>query len=191
MVTNRHLFIASLVRATAIAAALLLVTILTVTRSQAAFSDTTNNGVNNFATGTVTLTDDDTGLLMFNATGMAPGTPLVECIEVTYSGSTVPVPVRMYAATTGTLDTYLDTTIEIGTGGGFGNCGAFVPSSTVYNDTLANYAATHFDWTLGLPALTAASNPTVQTFRFTIAVQDNDAAQGLTSTADFIWQAQA
>lgn len=189
---ERHVLLrVQLVRATAVAAALLVVTLLTITRTEAAFSDTTDNQTNTFATGTVSLTDDDSGTAMFTASNMTPGTPVVECITVTYSGDQLPAPVRMYGSTTGTLDTYLDTDIEIGTGGSFGDCTGFTPSSTIFNNTLANFAATHTDWASGLATFTAAANPTSRTFRFTVEVQNNPAAQGDTATAIFTFEAQA
>ena len=175
----------------AVATALLMVTILTVTRSQAAFTATTSNTASSFATGTMILTDDDSGSAMFTASGMTPSNPIVECITVTYSGTQLPAPVRLYATTTGTLDTYLDTTIEIGTGGAFGNCSGFTPTSTLFANTLANFSTTHTDWASGLATFTAAANPTSHTFRVTIDVQNNPLAQGLTSTADFIFETQA
>lgn len=180
-----------LVRATAIATALLSVTILTISRSNAAFSDTTANAGNSFATGTVVITDDDTGSALFTASNMTPGTPVVECITVTYSGDQLPAPIRLHGTTTGTLETYLNTTIEIGTGGSFGNCAGFTPTSTLFNNTLANFAATHTDWASGLATFTAAANPTSRTFRFTVEVQNDPAAQGDSSTADFTFEAQA
>ena len=189
---ERHVLLrVQLVRATAVAAALLVVTLLTITRTEAAFSDTTDNQTNTFATGTVVLTDDDTGTAMFTVSNMTPGTPVVECITVTYSGDQLPAPVRLYGSTTGTLDTYLDTDIEIGTGGSFGDCTGFTPSSTLFNNTLANFAATHTDWASGLATFTAAANPTSRTFRFTIEVQNNPAAQGDSATAIFTFEAQA
>lgn len=180
-----------LVRATAIATALLLVTILTVTRSYAAFTDTTDNTSNSFATGTVVLTDDDTGSAMFSVTNMTPGSPVIECITITYSGNQLPAPVRMYGTTTGGLATYLDTIIEIGTGGTFGDCTGFTPTSTLFNTTLADFSSTHTDWASGLATFTAPANPTSRTFRFTISVQDTPSAQGSSSTADFTFETQA
>lgn len=190
--TSRHqALIEHLVRATGIATALLMVTILTMARSNAAFVDTTDNTASSFTTGTVVLTDDDAGAALFTASGMTPGNGVVECITVTYSGTQLPAPVRLYGSTTGGLDTYLDTTIEVGTGGSFGNCAGFTPTSTVFNNTLENFAATHTDWATGIATFTAAANPTSRTFRVTIDVQNTPAAQGLTSTADFTFETQA
>lgn len=189
---DRHAVLRTqLIRATSVATALLAVTIITISRSHAAFSDTTANTTNSFATGTVTLSDDDTGSAMFTASDMTPGTPVIECITVTYSGDQLPAPVRLYGTTTGGLDTYLNTTIEIGTGGSFGDCTGFTPTSTLFNNTLANFDATHTDWASGLATFTAAANPTSRTFRFTLEVQNNSAAQGSSTTADFTFEAQA
>ncbi|MEM7094855.1 MAG: TasA family protein [Actinomycetota bacterium] len=185
-----HTIRVSFMRMAAIAAALLMLTMLTVTRSQAAFSDTTENTTNAFTAGSVTLTDDDAATALFNATGMNPGTPVTECITLTYSGSFTPATVRMYGTATGALATYLDTTIEVGTGGNFGDCTGFTPSSTIYTGTLAAYAASHVDWASGLGVWSPAASPESRTLRFTVDVQDDNNAQGLSASADFTWEAQ-
>ncbi|MGI9598848.1 MAG: hypothetical protein ACR2QK_21970 [Acidimicrobiales bacterium] len=188
--TRRHSFMSRAVRLTSVAAAMLALILLTVTRSEAAFTATTSNTANSIGTGTVVLTDDDSGSAAFTSTDLSPGNALVECITVTYSGNLLPAPVRLYGTTTGTADTYLDTTIEVGTGGSFGSCGGFSPTSTIYTGTLASFSSTHTDYASGIAVFTAAANPTSRTLRLTIDVQDNQAAQGLTSTADFIFEAQ-
>lgn len=191
MQAYRQSLVVSLVRATALTTALLLVTVLTVGRSQAAFTATTSNAANSFATGTVVISDDDGGSAMFSATNMTPGTAIVECITVTYSGDQLPAPIRVYGSTTGALDTYLNTTIEIGTGGTFGDCTGFTPTSTLFNNTLENFATTHTNWASGLATFSAAANPTSRTFRFSLDVQDNTSAQGSSATATFTFEAQA
>jgi len=170
--------------------ALLLVGVVTVDRSQAAFSDTTSNTTNSFNAGTVVLTDDDAATALFTASGMSPGSPVVECIELTYSGSITPADIRMYGTDTGVLSQYLDLTIEVGTGGTFGDCTLFAPATTIYTGTLDNFTATHTAWATGLATFTAAANPTLQVLRFTVDVQDNNAAQGQSATAGFTWEAQ-
>ena len=191
MLTRRHQrLVIELTRVMAIAVALLMLTILIVTRSHAAFSDTTVNPSNSFASGSVVITDDDSGTALFTASAMSPGNPVVDCIEVTYAGTLTPADVRMYGTSSGALAPFLDTTIEIGTGGVFGNCAGFTPTSTLYTGTLDNYSTTHTNWATGLAAFTAAANPTVRTFRFTVDVQNNPAAQGLSATAAFTFEAQ-
>lgn len=189
--TRRHGFIGVVTKLTAIAASLLMLTIVTVRRSEAAFVATTSNAANSFTIGSVVLTDDDTGSAAFTVTGMYPGNSVVECLTVTYSGTVLPGPVRMYGTTTGTADTYLDTTIEVGTGGTFGDCTGFSASSTIYNGTLADFSTNNTDYASGIAVFSAAANPTSRTLRFTLDVQDNQSAQGLTSTADFIFEVQA
>lgn len=136
------------------------------------------------------LTDDDVGAAAFSATGLCPGASVSECITVTYAGDLLPAAVRLHGTTTGTADTYLDTTIEVGTGGTFGDCTGFTPSATIYTGTLANFSTTHTNWTNGVAVFTANANPTARTIRFTVDVQDNQAAQGLSSTADFVFETQ-
>lgn len=178
-------------RLAAVAVAFLMLTVLTITRSEAAFSATTVNTSNSFATGSVVLTDDDTGSAMFSLTGMKPGTTYTNCITVTYSGTLTPATVKLYGSTTSTLDTYLDAVIDVGTGGSFGDCTGFSLTTNLYTGTLANFDATHTNFATGVTAFTAATNPTVRTVRFQIDVQDNNAAQSLSSTADFTFEAQA
>ncbi len=180
-----------LIRATAIASAILLVTILTMTRSQAVFTATAGGATSTFSTGSVILTDDDAGSALFTASGMSPGVPEVACIELTYAGTIVPAPIRLHGSTTGTLPQYLDTTIEVGTGGAFGNCVGFTPTSTIFTGTLDALATTHTDFASGLNLFTAAANPTVRTIRITLDVQNVPAAQDQTATADFVFESQA
>lgn len=192
MLIHRHnkLFTA-LVRLSAVATAMLMLTVLIVTHSEAAFSDTTDNTSNTFATGSVVLSDDDGGsTAMFTATGMTAGVPVVECITVTYSGTLVPAQVRLYGTTSGVLAPYVDTTIEVGSGGSFGDCTLFSPTATIYNDTLANFPVNHFDWASGQAVFSPAVNPESRTLRFTVTVQDVPAAQGQSAAADFTFEAQ-
>ena len=191
MLVNRHrkLF-TSLVRLTAVATAMLMLTVLIVTHSEAAFSDTTDNTANSFSTGSVVLTDDDTGNALFTAAAVSPGVPVEECIAVTYSGTLVPADIRMYATSSGALAPFLDASIDVGTGGGYGNCAGFSFGSNLYNDTLSNLSGTHSNWATCLATFTAATNPSSVTLRFTIDVQNVPAAQGQTASADIIFEAQ-
>lgn len=173
-------------------AAVLLVGILVVTASSAAFSGTTDNSGNTWSAGTVILTDDDAGSAMFTASDMAPGASVIECIVVSYSGTLVPSDVNLYGVSGGIgLDAYLDVIIEEGSGGIFGNCVGFAASSTIYTGTLANFAATHTNFANGAGAWNPAANPESKTYRITVTVQDNNLAQGLNDTATFTWEAQA
>lgn len=166
-------------------------TALIANGSRAAFSDTTDNPANNWAAGTVVLTDDDTAA-MFNASDLAPGDSVVNCIAVTYQGSLVPANVRLYGTATGSLGAYLDLTVDIGTGGGFGDCTGFAESSstTLFTGTLSEFATAHTNFGDGLAGWSPAATPESRTYRFTVSVQDNNKAQGLDATATFTWEAQ-
>ena len=188
MLLQRHrTLLASTARLTAIATALLLLTLLIVTRSNAAFSDVTDNPSNSFSTGSVAISDDAGGTAMFSTSGMTPGNPVVNCISLTYSGST-PASIRMYGASIGDLAQYLDVTVDVGSGGQFGNCTGFVASSTIFDDALTNLPSA---WATGVPTFTAATSPTVRTVRITVEVQNLPAAQNKSATATFTWEAQS
>jgi predicted ribosomally synthesized peptide with SipW-like signal peptide len=167
-----------------------------------AFSSTTSNSGNSFSTGTVILSDDDSGSAMLSISGGLPGDSDTGCIQVTYTG-TLPATVRLYGTTTGTgLDQYLDLTVTRGTkSDAFDSCADFVPDSTnyigegngvVYDGTLQgypdNYAAGLVDPVAGSPE--TWTNPETHAYRFVVTVQDNNNAQGLTATQSFTWEAR-
>lgn len=175
--------------------------LVVVTGSRAAFTGTTDNSGNSWAAGTVSLTDDDTGLVMFNAAGLKPGDVLDNCIVVTYGGN-LASDVTLYAANlTGSLGTYLDLTVEQGTGGGFAgtatqsgeaDCTGFTAAvgPPVYTGTLAGFAGTYAAFGSGFGVWAPTTTGQTQTFRFVVTVQDNNLAQNLTAGVDFIWEAQ-
>jgi hypothetical protein len=183
-------------RLAAVAGALLLVMFLVVSVSRAAFVDTTDNVGNSMATGTLSLTDDDLAVAMFaNVTNLVPGNTVTNCINVDYAGSLDPTAVQLYTAgaPTGALGAYLDLVIEIGTGGGFGGCTGFTPSSSLYTGTLAGvagFATLHSDYSTGLTTWDPAGAEN-RTFRFTLTVQDQPAAAGASSTFGFTWETRS
>lgn len=181
-----------LVGAIAPIAAFLLVGVLVVTGSRAAFSGTTENSSNSFSAGTVTITDDDSGSAMFTATNMKPGSVVTKCIAVTYTGSVTPADVRLYGTASGGLATYLTETIEIGTGGTFSTCTGFTSTSTLYSGAFDTFATTHSGWSNGLASWSPASAPDTRVFRFTVTLPSGtgNAAQGLTAAAAFTWEVQ-
>lgn len=167
-----------------------------------AFSDTTENPGNDFATGTVVITDDDGGSAMLVLADAEPGDSDTSCIMVTYTG-TLPATVRLYGTTTGTgLDQYLDLTVTRGTkASAFDSCADFVADSTDYNGdgpgvifdgTLQgypdSYAAGIVDPTSGSPETWTTSE--MHAYRFVITVQDDNDAQGLSANQTFTWEAQ-
>lgn len=159
--------------------------------SWAAFTDTTSNSPDQFAAGTVTITDDDAGSAMFTVNGMKPGDSSTNCIAVTYTGS-LDANVWLYGATAGTgLDAYLNVSVEAGSGGSYGNCTGFTPSSTLYSGTLAGYPdsqpagiqdTTHSPW--------VTNDAVVYRVTVSLPAATPNAAQGLNATQTFTWEAQ-
>ncbi|MBU1492688.1 MAG: TasA family protein [Actinomycetota bacterium] len=174
-------------------AAFLLVGMLVMGTSRAAFFDTAGNAGNSFGAGDVVLTDDDSGAAMFAVSNMAPGDTATKCIEVTYEGSLAPADIEMYVASgdlTGSgLDAYLDLTVELGTGGSFAGCTGFSGSS-FYSGDLAGFAAAYTDFAGGTGSWTAAATDDAKTYRFTFTLQDDNDAQGLDAGITFTWEAQ-
>lgn len=158
--------------------------------SYSAFSATTTNASNNWAAASVTLTDDDANSAMFNATGLQGGSTGSKCIEVTY-GSAAPATVKLYGSATGTLGSYLDITVEEGTGGTFADCTGFTAGATIFTGTLAGFAAASNSFATGVGSFAPTASGQSKTFKITYRVQDNNAAQGTSASATFTWEAQS
>ncbi len=199
---------ATAVRFTMVLLALLLASFSVLATSRAAFTDTTSNTGNDFAAGTVTIVDDDTGSVMFNIGNLAPGDSFENCIEVTYTGS-LDADVRLYGAnlttnTASNLAPELNLTIQEGTGGGFvatelggneGDCTGFVSSSTLsgIGETIDSFASSYTNFGTGLSswAPTGSSSAT-RTYRFVVELDAAvaNAYQGMDAQIDFVWEAQ-
>jgi hypothetical protein len=138
--------------------------------------------------GALVLTDDDATTAMFRTAEMLPGRPVTACIALTYTGSATPTQIRLFATSSGPLAQYLDVRVDVGDGGSFGDCTGFAPTDTIYAGTLAEFSRKHADWSTSLATFTASTTPAVRTVRFTAAVQDDQSAQGATTSAGFTWQ---
>jgi len=178
----------STARALATALALLMISLLVVTRSRDAFDATPADVEASFTSGDVRLTDDDGGTTLFDIPNMVPGRPATDCIAVTYEGDVLPVEVKLAASTEGALGPALLITIEAGVGGGFQNCGGFEPTETVFDGSLADLAARGRP----LAAFTAEETPFTETFRFTFDLDPEVPVEGRASaTADLSWAADS
>jgi hypothetical protein len=179
--------------AAAMVAGLVIAGSLVLGASQAAFTDSTDNGVNNWATGTVVLSDDDSNVAMFNALALQPGSTGERCIRVLYTG-TLASTVKLYSASvSGALGPYLDMVIEEGDLGAYASCGGFVAIvPAAYNGTLTNLGttATNFGTGVGTFAPTASGQSKVYRITYTVNATTPDAAQGTVAAATFVWEAQ-
>lgn len=170
--------------------------------SYSAFTATTTNTGNSFAAGSVAISDNDLNGFMLALTNAKPTDADTSCIRVTYTGS-LSSSVRLYSTQTGTLGQYLTLTVTRGTDSApsFDSCATFTADATnyiaqgagvIYSGNLsafpATYAAGLVDPLAGTPE-SWATNET-HSYRFVVTQQDNNAAQGLTGTAGFTWEAR-
>lgn len=179
--------------------AALFVGFLVLSSSRAVFTSATSNSGNSVSTGTVDLVDDDSGSVMFNISGMVPGDSYTRCIRVTYQGTVAnPSAVKLYSGgytDSGTLDDYLNITVDEGTGGVFGNCTGFTLQNTIEpTGTLATFGTSHTSYATGAGVWDPSSTPESKTYRITLAlpVSTPDSQQGKSITAlIFTWEVQS
>jgi hypothetical protein len=168
----------------------------------AAFSGTTSNSGSTFSAGSVVLADNDSGASLLSLSSAKPGNSDTGCIRVTYTG-TLSARLRLYAAVTGSLAPYLNVTVTRGTDSSpsFDSCTNFTADATnyigqgagvIYSGTLSGfpttYAAGIVDPTSGSPA--TWTNPTSRSYKIAVSLANNAAAQGLSGTASFTWEAR-
>ena len=161
-----------------------------------AFSATTTNAGNEFASGSVRIEDNATvGAKLFsNTSGLAPGAFEEHCLRVTYTGSLTASAVKLFSSTaTNGADFQLK--VERGTGVAW-NCSDFAPTSTVHDGDLGAFPSSFaggYDGKSG--AATWATNDAV-TYRFRITVKDDNTANAHTTVKStgpvaFTWEAHS
>jgi hypothetical protein len=165
-----------------------------------AFSITTSNSGNTFASGTVTLADNDANSAMYNVTNAKPGVVTSSCIKLTYTGS-LSSAVKLYTITpVGTAGQYVNLTITPGTQttSTFPDCTGFnaATGGAVFTGTLQSFGATHTSFASGLNlnnqtgVATWSTNDAV-VYKVDVSVQDNNNAQNVsTGSHSFTWEAQ-
>lgn len=200
---------ATLVRMSAILASLLMISLLVVTGSRAAFTASTDNATNTFSSAsTITLTDDDNGATLFTVTGLTPGARVENCIEVTFAGASANADIRMYtgAFTTGDLDPALNIEVTIGSGASFaatetgpalggGDCSDFVAGTFVFPMGPLALFETNASYVTAVPAWNTSntSQGNVQVYRIVVemdATAGNAFADKQSGEVTFVWEAQ-
>lgn len=163
-----------------------------------AFSSTTTNPGNSFAAGTVAISDNDTGTAMLALANAKPGDADTSCITLTYTGS-LDASVRLYGTISGGLADYLTLTVTRGGDASpqFDDCSSFNPDSTdyigqgpgvIYQGSLSAFPTTYAAGIVDPGTWTTSAN--VHDYRFVVTLANNDAAQGLSGSASFSWQAR-
>jgi hypothetical protein len=189
-------------RTTKLLAALIATGVIAVASGQAtfaAFTLTTQNTNDSYVAGSVALSDNDAGTVMWDVANQLPtSAAVVRCIRVTYTGS-LPAGVRLYTTSASSpLDQYLNVTVEKGSmpvATVFPNCTGFVSEATIAPaGTLQAFKTARTGWASGLPAFpgatTAWNTGNSLVYRFTVQLQNVFAAQGLTGLVGFTWEAQ-
>jgi hypothetical protein len=190
---------ASFTRVMALGASLLLVGVLVVTSSRAAFTDTTDNIGNAFTAGDVDLVDDDSGFAMFTVSNMEPGDSVTDCIVVTYQGGiTDPSAVKLYSGGYTDSDNfadYLNLTVEEGSGGLFGDCTGFSLENAIESGgTVTDFDTTHTGYASGAGVWDPSGTPQSKTYQVTVELDaaTPNAEQGESVTAlTFVWEVQS
>lgn len=155
--------------------------------SRAAFDVVTDNQGNSWSSGRVSLSNGGFSSTVFNATGLKAGSSGSACVDVNYDG-TVDASIKLYLVGTdlnGPLAPYVNFTVAAGTAG----CGDLAP---IYSGTLAGFAAAAGDFAGGAGSWRPAGRSGAKRgYLFTWTLRDDNAAQGLATTAKFTWEAQS
>ncbi|WP_249522531.1 hypothetical protein [Modestobacter marinus] len=173
--------------------ALVLAAALVWHGAYAGFSATTGSlALPTVSTGTLALTDDDSAVRMFTATGLRPGASGTRCVAVTASGS--PATVRLYGtgrSSTNGLAAQLDLAIAVGTGGSSGDCAGFTSSATAYTGTLAGFPTDRWAAGVGSWSSTGAA-PTTRVYKvdWTLRAGAPASTQNGTARLSFVWEAR-
>jgi hypothetical protein len=167
-----------------------------------AFSSTTSNPSNAFATGTVTLGSNSLGASVLSLSNAVPGASATPgCIKVSYTGSLAST-VKLYATVSGSLAPYLNLTVTRGTetAPSFPSCSTFTADATnylglgagvLYSGTLGSYPTTYATGIDDAAAQTWNTN-NAHSYKFQLTLPSGvaSAAQGLTASASFTWEAR-
>ena len=163
-----------------------------------AFSSSTENPGNKIDSGTVALSDNDSGSALYSVTGAKAGTTVDRCITVTYSGD-LDADVKLYLPdAVGALAPYVDMTVTPGTDPtpSFGDCTGFVADgAALFTGTLQSFRTAHNSWANGLADNPASTTKWAQgnavTYRVQLTLQDTNDAQGkVTGTHRLMWEAR-
>jgi hypothetical protein len=173
----------STARAFAAAISALAISTLVITTSSGALDPKGTVAGNELQAGTITLSDDDGSRSLFNLENMAPNDPAIECIEIIYDGSLVPVVLSMATAAGGDLVPYLDVRIEQGSGGEFRDCSKFESGSVVYDGSLSGLVDGGSQ-----DLLEFRNHGDRVSFRVRFVMADEQEAAGKATGIDFSWE---
>ncbi len=169
----------------------------------AAFSSAAQVDGNAVEVGTAVIEDDDAGAAMLALTGARPGDTAEGCILVTYTG-TLDASVVLYGNVSGPLAPFLTLTVTRGTDASpsFPSCAGFAPDAgdplglgpgVLYRGPLSGYPADYASGVVDVDPTGLAETWTAgesHAYRFEVTMGADPAAQGLTASAVFAWEAR-
>lgn len=191
------------VKLAATAAVLAVCALMASAATWSNLNSTATNPSNSFAAGTVKLSSNSGSSAVLSLTNAKPGAQSTGCIQVTYTG-TLPANVKLYGAGGGTgLNQYLTLIVTRGTFSGTpaaGSCTGFTADTAnytsqgpgvMYSGTLAGFPATAATGQVDPTAASPESWTTGEThgYQFQVTLGTNTAAQGLTGTETFTFEA--
>lgn len=171
------------------------------TGTLAAFSAASSSSGNAVTAGTVSIADNDAGSAVVALPAAAPGQSSTGCIAVTYDG-TLDAGVRLFATLAGSLAPHLTLTVTRGTQAApaFRSCAGFTPDAAnyigagagvVFDGPLSSFPTSYAGAIADAPG--AAETWTTgerHVYRFAVTLGGSLAAQGLSQTATFTWEAR-
>lgn len=171
------------VRLAAVLFPLMLISLLVVTTSRAAFTAATQ-AQGSWSAATVEISQNR-GATLFAVDDMLRGDVVQENVEVTYRGSAESVDVKLYGeghADQNSLAQYLNLRIGATPGGG-----------EFYAGTLAHFASTHTDVDSALGGWDDVSPDTTRDYHFEVELDASATVDQQESTASisFVWEAQS
>jgi predicted ribosomally synthesized peptide with SipW-like signal peptide len=187
-------------RAKKIALSIAVIAVMCVLSSLAtlaAFTATAENSGNSVSSGTVDLSDNDSGTAMYSMSAAKPGDSVTKCIKVRYDGS-LDADVRLYTPSTiGALGQYVNLRIEPGTQPGTpsaGSCTGYSPDGgDLFNAALDTLPASYATGLADYPGSTtkwANGNSVSYRITATLSASAPDAAQGQTTSSHVLrWEA--
>lgn len=196
---------ATLAKWAVVPAALLVSGLVVSQASYSAFSATTNNAGNSWASGSLALTNDSAATALFTATNIKPGDSASKCITISTSAN-VASTLKLYAANyskgTKSLGDRVNVTV---TSGSFpaaapanGACTGFVTGTVVVPaaTSLTAFAAASTNYATGADsyALPAGGTRTYKidwTFASTGSPVTDNPYQGDTASIGFTWESQS
>lgn len=159
-----------------------------------AFTATAQSEGNTFQTGSISLSDNDSGEVLFALQGLQPASaPARKCVRVAY-GSTdeLSSTVRLYGETSGALADHLNVKVTRGSfpdaAPAHNACTGFQPGPTLFYGTLAAYPDRWEDGIRDLNSSWESGHNAV--YEIEVSVEDTDDAQGKSASQAFKFEAR-